>query len=125
MLDKLRFVSLMFDDLKKNMNIYMDCERAYKKEMKDYKKAHGEGWMPYPYNSNTQKGACMQDGLAEAFQAVMDAPTIEAEPVRHGQWVDNGIPESVLSKCSECGIVYGSSSFNYCPNCGAKMDGKE
>lgn len=44
---------------------------------------------------------------------------------RHGRWEDNGIPESVLSKCSECGIEYGSSSFNYCPNCGEKMEKEE
>ena len=44
------------------------------------------------------------------------------DAVKHGRWLDNGIPESVLSRCSECGIVYGSSAFNYCPNCGAKMD---
>lgn len=44
---------------------------------------------------------------------------------RHGRWVSNEIPESMLSKCSECGITYGAYSFNYCPNCGAKMGGKE
>ena len=47
------------------------------------------------------------------------------DAVVHGRWLDNGIPESVLSRCSECGIMYGSSAFNYCPNCGAKMDGGE
>ena len=43
-------------------------------------------------------------------------------PVVHGQWVDNGIPDSILSGCSVCGFTCGSSSFFYCPNCGAKMD---
>ena len=52
-----------------------------------------------------------------------EAPTIEAEPVKHGRWVDNGIPESILSKCSVCGFSCGAYTFNYCPNCGAKMDG--
>lgn len=47
----------------------------------------------------------------------------DVAPVRHGRWVDNGIPDSILSGCSVCGFTCGSSSFSYCPNCGAKMDG--
>ena len=46
----------------------------------------------------------------------------DVAPVVHGQWVDNGIPDSILSGCSVCGFTCGSSSFFYCPNCGAKMD---
>ena len=49
--------------------------------------------------------------------------TIKAEPVKHGRWKDNGIPESMLSKCSVCDYSCGAYSFNYCPNCGAKMRG--
>ena len=47
----------------------------------------------------------------------------DVAPVRHGRWVDNGIPDSILSGCSVCGFTCGSSSFFYCPICGAKMDG--
>jgi len=50
-------------------------------------------------------------------------PTIEAEPVKHGRWIDNGICDSMLSACSICGYSCGAYSFNYCPNCGARMDG--
>ena len=46
----------------------------------------------------------------------------DVTPVRHGRWVDNGIPDSILSGCSVCGFTCGSSSFFYCPICGAKMD---
>lgn len=49
-------------------------------------------------------------------------PAADVEPVRHGRWIDNGIPESVLSGCSICGYSCGAYTFNYCPNCGAKMD---
>ena len=46
----------------------------------------------------------------------------DVAPVVHGRWVDNGIPDSILSRCSVCGFTCGSSSFFYCPICGAKMD---
>lgn len=44
---------------------------------------------------------------------VREQPTIDT--VRHGKWVDG-------MKCSECGQV-DTTKPNYCPNCGAKMDG--
>ena len=49
--------------------------------------------------------------------------------VRHGEWiVDSNIAETEF-KCSKCGYSYfegepcQESDYNYCPNCGAKMDG--
>ena len=60
---------------------------------------------------------------------VEDAPTIDAEPVRHGRW--ELIEEQqwncefmilVAYKCSECGKEIVPNKENYCPNCGAKMD---
>lgn len=72
----------------------------------------------------------LRDALYDADEITMAGvkilnqfPAADAVPVRHGRWEYNGIPESVLSRCSECGIVYGSTSFNYCPNCGARMSG--
>ena len=70
-------------------------------------------------------------------------PTIDAEPVRHGQWIIDKefFPPTPLYKngrwrtsvcCSECDLRFSAmdadSSFireyktNYCPDCGAKMD---
>ena len=59
----------------------------------------------------------------EFAEYLYELPTADVAPVRHGRWVDNGIPDSMLSGCSVCGFTCGSSSFFYCPNCGAKMDG--
>lgn len=58
-------------------------------------------------------------GLEAAEKALKDAPTIEAEPVKHGRW-ENG---RHCYECSSCGNGYvGMPKTNYCPNCGAKMD---
>ena len=55
-------------------------------------------------------------------------PTIDAEPVRHGKWID--IDEQSYTwkvRCSCCGNERSMMSTqgeypNYCENCGARMD---
>lgn len=58
---------------------------------------------------------------------IEDASDIEVMEVRHGQWINNGDEYVPDIKCGLCGqrkpILLGNFSFNYCPNCGAKMDG--
>lgn len=56
------------------------------------------------------------------------APTIEAEPVRHGHWIyhpDDLFPCESKQECSICHAkeLFTLNNENYCPNCGAKMDG--
>lgn len=61
---------------------------------------------------------------------IFEFPTIEAEPVRRGRWVE-GINDKWV--CSECGtgnnyayswdITGYQLQDRYCPNCGAKMEG--
>lgn len=60
---------------------------------------------------------------------IKDAPRIEAKEVIHGRWNEKQEPISwceddveVFFECSICGI-YSPGETNYCPNCGAKMDG--
>lgn len=48
------------------------------------------------------------------------APTIEAEPVKHGYWIE--VAKNTSWKCSECGEL-SCCKADYCPDCGAKMDG--
>ncbi len=49
---------------------------------------------------------------------------VDAAPVVHGAWLNNGIHGSVLCRCSECHYDAAAYSFCYCPMCGAKMDGE-
>lgn len=64
-------------------------------------------------------GSQDRDYLKRCFD---EAPTVEAAPVVHGMWVESDIPGSMLSKCTVCGFRCGAYTFNFCPNCGAKMD---
>lgn len=59
---------------------------------------------------------------------VESIPTADVEPVRHGRWIATN--DENKKRCSECDIIhliaqYPHGKANYCPNCGAKMDGDE
>ena len=61
-------------------------------------------------------------------KAIDEAPTIDAEPVRHGKWIYKEFEQSKVGyyECSECGYVaFNEKSCHYCYNCGAKMEGEE
>ena len=71
------------------------------------------------------------DLSGEKFEAaILKIPAADVAPVRHGRWVDN--------HCTACGMMpMGDEMWelcdfepprfekfmDYCPNCGAKMDG--
>ena len=62
--------------------------------------------------------------------AVTAAPTISAVPVAHGRWdkpVEHGLPYAANHLgvvCSYC-CKWSDNDYNYCPNCGAKMDAQD
>lgn len=53
-----------------------------------------------------------------------DAPTIEAEPVRHGKWVYDILNMNLCTCCLESFSKKLTKKFIYCPSCGARMDKK-
>ena len=52
-------------------------------------------------------------------------PTVDVAPVVHGRWETNSDrPDSLICSVCKCGFdMWKHDSHNYCPNCGAKMDG--
>ena len=50
-----------------------------------------------------------------------------ADPIKHGYWKGKPIAGYSDVRCSECGDVFleNSGKWNYCPNCGARMDGNK
>lgn len=64
----------------------------------------------------------LRNMMLTAFQ---ELPTID--PVKHGEWLNTttDITNLLMNVCSECGFQYPSAirpRFNYCPNCGTRMN---
>ena len=63
----------------------------------------------------------------KAIRVVKNAPTIDAEPVKHGKWnmyyrMHSG-DTFVCNRCGSCFVVLqGGDKMNSCPNCRARMD---
>lgn len=64
----------------------------------------------------------------ELMSAISIIPAADVAPVRHGRWIE----DHDYLKCLECGVMvkwdftfFDIGDWNYCPNCGAKMDGAE
>ena len=74
-------------------------------------------------------------GFVVSLQAVLDGvdfqPAADVAPVVHGRWVqvihhvefEDGFVDRIYECCSRCHEPNGRKTSNYCPNCGAKMDG--
>lgn len=73
-----------------------------------------------------------RDALDEAIYDIRTLKAADVQPVKHGRWKyyeNNGIIDTYI--CTNCqgkvemAIDVDSSSFKYCPNCGARMDLKD
>ena len=63
-----------------------------------------------------------------AEQLLDEISAADAAPVVHGRWIERQTPHAMggaSGKCSVCAksVQYLGNPLNYCPNCGAKMDG--
>ena len=85
----------------------------------------------YKNPPNFSYGEGFDRGLDRAQRAILDAPAADVTTVRHGRWVqvicheefEDGFVDRVKECCSACHAPNGQRTTNYCPNCGAKMDG--
>jgi hypothetical protein len=86
-----------------------------------------------------EENTMSSDFAAEVIETVQDeylqnAPTVDAVEVKHGRWEKQdwkGVSIKGFMVCSNCNVMipaadnnrYCLLKLNYCPNCGAKMDG--
>lgn len=64
-------------------------------------------------------------GVNLAWLKIENMHAADVAPVVHGHWDDS--LDGITPFCSACGKSHRvlTRTPNYCPNCGAKMDGKE
>lgn len=85
----------------------------------------------YKNPPNSSYGEGFDRGLDRAQRAILDAPAADVAPVVHGRWIYIGkYGEYECSVChgidTDCSDYYSShvvTEQDYCPNCGARMDG--
>ena len=80
------------------------------------------------------KREALRDALYDADAITMNGvkilnqfPSSDVAPVRNGRWVPALHVGDCCYRCSECQFLrdaYLLDIGNYCPNCGAKMDGE-
>ena len=81
----------------------------------------------------SQYGACRSPAqnrmIDEIRNKIRRMPAADVAPVRHGRWIHTELAAHWYGKdeCNECTYHEHDrkdlSHFNYCPGCGAKMDG--
>ena len=70
--------------------------------------------------------------LGEAYGIIQGMDTVDAVPVVHGRWIRvysrPGVFKYLGWTCDQCGQrtgnEYAPQWYKFCPNCGARMDGR-
>lgn len=86
-------------------------------------------------NSNKDYQRGLQDAIdCLVPEVIADIPAADVQLVKHGRWIDiyewakmhDSRPSGICTYywCSECQKEQEKKS-NFCPNCGARMDGDE
>lgn len=80
------------------------------------------GKMLYEFQIHDDIERQYNEYLLRAIRYIEHIPSVDAEPVRHGEWLNrlNGMFQ--MGMCSVCGSVCRDTG-RFCPNCGARMDG--
>ena len=72
----------------------------------------------FSYCGENEWNKGVEEGLMLANDDVIEAPTIDAEPTRHGKWIKVGDNTYRCSRCNEVSCCNG----NFCTDCGARME---
>lgn len=97
-------------------------------KFKEHRNLYAPSWEAFKVSSINVKSRV--DEIDTCMADVINAPTIDAVEVVHGEWstIEDDYCGLIALQCSECNAEWwfeDDSSFekySYCPNCGAKMD---
>lgn len=68
----------------------------------------------------------IKSGVNWGRNTVIEAPAVDAVEVKHGKWSHVAGGRTICNQCGEYPLYdyFGKQKFsNYCPRCGAKMEG--
>jgi Zn-finger nucleic acid-binding protein len=73
-----------------------------------------------------KRGSCAYCGIMEIMSDISSIEAADVQPVKRGYWENTNTPNQL--RCSKCDVIhfiaqYPHGEINYCPNCGARMDG--
>ena len=83
----------------------------------------------HAHHANTCREASLLD---RDIRLIREHPAADVAPVVHGEWVqvichdefEDGFVDCLYECCSRCHKPNGRKTSDYCPNCGARMDGE-
>lgn len=86
-------------------------------------KAIKELYEVYDYEFPTASGGFDEYARMIVPNTIKNMPAADVAPIRHGRWRCHG--DCGVTECSVCGwsIEEYVGDYDFCPNCGARMDG--
>ena len=78
----------------------------------------------YPQNARKEDERAERKVWRGVLDYLVNAQEVDVTIVKHGRWVIYPVPpwDGEDVKCSVCGQTGCAPYWNYCPNCGVRMD---
>ena len=118
------------------MSRYIDADALIDTFEAKKAKAHDKS-IKHLYGQNKNDKLYRKDRETESrceyvLSVLRTTPTVDAVPVVHGEWIETEMGyDDYAWVCTVCGEPWvlnagtpSENDMNYCPNCGAKMDGE-